>query len=381
MPSDKLRPDEIDAAIAASQQQGRRHDLRLDPGDLTPLEADYRLRVRGHADDEKEVELNNETNGSDIPTYPGRLRPDIAYSDHDGEAAENPRRRRILPMLIAGLTLVVFAGIIWWAYGTEPAGELGTAPLITAEEGAAKFRPEDEGGMEVPNQDKLIYSQIGGDSGSGPQVERLLPPPETPIEPPAPPPGSLAAGPATDAAAPAATVETMRAESAPADASTAETAPQPPAAAATPVETSALDGTPQDGASESATPVPEKPAAAKPTEPEVAPEVAKAPAEPKPEPEAGAEPAPQVAAAVTGSFRVQLAALRTRVDAQTEWDSLQRRFPTLLEELQVNLQRADLGDKGVYYRVQAGPLPDRAAARSLCDRFEEQKQACLVVAP
>ena len=377
MSSDRLKPDEIDAAIAATRDQGRRPGLRLDPDDLTPLEADYRLRVRGHADDEKEVQLNDQTDGSDIPTYPGRLRPDITYSDRDLGPERGARRRRVLPMLIAGFALMAFAAVIWWAYGTETVGDPGSAPLITAEEGAEKFRPEDEGGMEVPNQDKLIYSQIGGDEEGGEsQVERLLPPPETPLELAAPVvvdpvvEQGMELGSASGETAPAAMAEATPTQDAPAESTVAEGAPPPPAVATKTVEM------PADQAAASTAPEPEKPAPAESAESKVS----EVPATPEPKAPVTAESAPQVAAAPSG-FRIQLAALRSRDAAQAEWGNLQRRFPALLEQLQLNVQHVDLGDKGVFYRVQAGPLSDRTAAQSLCSRFKEQKQACLIVAP
>jgi len=43
--------------------------------------------------------------------------------------------------------------------------------------------------------------------------------------------------------------------------------------------------------------------------------------------------------------------------------------------------RVDLGEKGVFYRVQAGPLADAAAAERLCAELKERKQGCIVVKP
>ncbi|MCH9021000.1 MAG: SPOR domain-containing protein [Proteobacteria bacterium] len=49
-----------------------------------------------------------------------------------------------------------------------------------------KMRPDDPGGMAVPNQDKLVYDMVAGET-EGETFERLLPPPEEPLPPPAPP--------------------------------------------------------------------------------------------------------------------------------------------------------------------------------------------------
>src|SRR5690606_20257956 len=132
MPTDKLRPEEIDAAIAASQRQGRRHGLRLDPDDLTAIEASYRTRERRDAND-PDFGLRDSLGGAarepeagepGIPPYPERSGPEFVYAERE-EDLSGGRRRRPWPMLVAGLALGAFAAIIWWAYGTEPPGESG----------------------------------------------------------------------------------------------------------------------------------------------------------------------------------------------------------------------------------------------------------------
>ncbi len=58
---------------------------------------------------------------------------------------------------------------------------------------------------------------------------------------------------------------------------------------------------------------------------------------------------------------------------------MRKRNADLLGGLTLTVERADLGEKGVFYRVQAGPVADEAAARKLCAALGERKQACLVV--
>ena len=45
------------------------------------------------------------------------------------------------------------------------------------------------------------------------------------------------------------------------------------------------------------------------------------------------------------------------------------------------MKRADLGDKGVFYRLQAGPLSDAAAAETLCGKLKQRNVGCLIVRP
>ncbi len=51
----------------------------------------------------------------------------------------------------------------------------------------------------------------------------------------------------------------------------------------------------------------------------------------------------------------------------------------MLGDLTLAVQRADLGDRGIFYRVRSGPFPNRATAQDLCAQIEAAKLACLVV--
>jgi len=53
-------------------------------------------------------------------------------------------------------------------------------PVIRAVEGPVKVRPENPGGMLIPDRDKLVYDRLKGESADT-TVERLLPPPEAPL--------------------------------------------------------------------------------------------------------------------------------------------------------------------------------------------------------
>jgi cell division septation protein DedD len=80
-----------------------------------------------------------------------------------------------------------------------------------------------------------------------------------------------------------------------------------------------------------------------------------------------------------GSARVQLGAFKQVSDAEQTWQKLTKKFPDLLGGLSLNVVRVDLGEKGIYQRLQAGPLADRAAATALCEQLKTRKQDCLVV--
>ena len=82
-----------------------------------------------------------------------------------------------------------------------------------------------------------------------------------------------------------------------------------------------------------------------------------------------------------GGYSVQLAAVRDESAARGEWRRLRERHAELLGNLSLNVVRADLGPKGIFYRLRAGPLADKATARALCQVLAKKKVGCLVIPP
>jgi cell division septation protein DedD len=80
------------------------------------------------------------------------------------------------------------------------------------------------------------------------------------------------------------------------------------------------------------------------------------------------------------AWGIQMVSLSNRKDVDAVWTRLQKANSDLLGGLKLRVQTAKL-KKGVFYRVQAGPLADRAAAAALCGTLKSRKQDCLVVAP
>lgn len=297
-----------------------------------------------------------------------------------------PRRRRgrrILRMFVFLLVLGGGGAAAWHYYGDRMAavvpGRDKEIPVVRADTKPYKVRPENPGGMPVPDRDKLVYERIQGAGkavdGKTPKVEHLLPPPEAPVAretpkpEPKPAPGAPPPAPAAPSPAAAAPTAPPPPPSAPAMPSQAPAPPPPriaeaPAAGPTP-GTAALPRTP---------PASEALALKKPEPPPP-------PAEPVPQPTTRkVEPAPQVARA--GAFQVQLGALRSQEQAESEWTKLRRSQSDLLGELELSVARADLGEaKGIFYRMRAGPFADEAAARALCNKLAERKIGCLVVRP
>ena len=80
-------------------------------------------------------------------------------------------------------------------------------------------------------------------------------------------------------------------------------------------------------------------------------------------------------------FRVQLGAVKSKARAEKEAVRLTRAHKSVLDGLKIVFVRADLGKRGVFYRLRAGPLSDRASADSLCRKLLARKQGCIVIKP
>ncbi|MBK1839959.1 SPOR domain-containing protein [Azospirillum sp. YIM B02556] len=336
---------------------------------------------------------------------------------------QSASRRGLFALGFAVVGVVAFAGAA--VVGLRGPSRLSGdgPPLLTADAGPAKARPDQPGGMEVPHQDILAYERLRDhDGGRGNQVERLLPPPEVPLPRPVVtpqmpavvplpsvpsvaqlPPGATATVPRDNVAAAVAAAAPLAAPE-PAPGLPVATTAVPPAgqapAAPTPFVQApqSVAAKPQQPPAASVKPIPspqQQPAsAAKPPAPPVqqnaAPSmgqlIAKLEAASLPATAAKAAPQPAKPAAApavtggSGSWRVQLASVRSEGEAAAEWRRLAGRHPDALGGLAMQVARVDLGEKGIFYRVQ-GAGADEARAKSACAQLRAQNVGCVVVRP
>lgn len=162
---------------------------------------------------------------------------------------------------------------------------------------------------------------------------------------------------AAPAAAPVAQAPELRASAEPAEPAT-PAAPEPAAA--------------REGAPVSITPPAIQPKAGVP-----------AAAEPETKRIAAVEPAakaPAATPAAMGAYVVQIMALREEAAAKSAWASLQKKHPAILGGHALDIEKADLGDKGTYYRIRAAGFETKAEAQSACSSLKSAGQDCLVKA-
>jgi hypothetical protein len=133
--------------------------------------------------------------------------------------------RRLPTMLLTVLAMALFAGGLWFAYvqGTRHAAVTApgdAVPLIRADEHPTKVKPDQPGGMTIPDQNVSLYNEKPGAA----PVEKLLPAPEQPL------PRPTAAREAAPASAAAAVPAPQPAAAQPAAKAAAKAAPKPVAA-------------------------------------------------------------------------------------------------------------------------------------------------------
>jgi hypothetical protein len=105
-----------------------------------------------------------------------------------------------------------------------------------------------------------------------------------------------------------------------------------------------------------------------------------APAPEAPQPDAPLpEPTGDPVFANSGPFVAQVAALQAEAGIAPLWRRLSERAPDLFAQARMDVERADLGARGVYLRVRVGYFADRDNAARFCARMRAMGQDCMAV--
>jgi cell division septation protein DedD len=243
-------------------------------------------------------------------------------------------------IMIAGSVLAAGAVIAALVWGFSR-GSTRNAPLIEADARPIKVRPDNPGGLRVPNQDELIFDRNRGARATAPGA--LAPEAEKPRV------DQLRQQLAERAAQEAARSAPPAAPPAPAAAQPAA----PPAAARTP-QPAAAPATPAPPATTSALTAPSLPAPVPAT-------------------------ADRFAPIANGRAQVQLGALPSEGAARGEWERLQRRVPEFLGNRRVSLAPLDREGQTTMYRIRTGGFADAATARAFCDEMKTRSIPCMVI--
>ncbi|MEQ1490187.1 MAG: SPOR domain-containing protein [Terricaulis sp.] len=84
--------------------------------------------------------------------------------------------------------------------------------------------------------------------------------------------------------------------------------------------------------------------------------------------------------AVNGRYVVQLAALQSEAAIEPSWRRFVARAPALFAGANMDVQRADLGPRGIYHRIRAGYFATNDDATLFCERIRQMGQDCIVAA-
>ena len=305
----------------------------------------------------------------DIPELDhGEIRSDNI--EFERVAQRSPKRRKGLRFILLIIIIIVASGgtwMIWGKYWLKP--DPNQIPLVIAPNGAFKVKPIIPGGMPIPNRDITIYDDAFGKDRTRPEGENVQEVPEQPL----PVPGnslSTLKSPDTNVVPPSSkTVETLLPKTVnpklgvKGKAGILQSSIEPnklSSATRTTIKNASKEIAPNKESRaelpDATTPLPSKPVR-------------------------NLEAVPSSARISTRSFQIQLAAVRKETAAQNEWRRLKARHRTLLNNLELNVVKADLGAKGIYFRLRAGPLKDAETAKKLCRELSKVKVRCLVIRP
>ncbi|MFD0987512.1 SPOR domain-containing protein [Methyloligella solikamskensis] len=249
----------------------------------------------------------------------------------------------------AVLGAIALGGALAFAYKQSGGGLSGEPPLITAENTPVKEAPDQPGGKEFPHKNKLIYDRL--ENGDQPEADRLVPRqeelalPNMPAQTDMPDMPELAAN----------------------GGNTGATASADPDSGPRKVKTLTVR---PDGSVDGGQATANADAAGAQSEPTTTASI-----EPQAQPEAA--PAP----ATNQKYVVQVASKKDQTSALAAFADMQQKYPTLLANYRPMVSRVNLGDKGVWYRLQVGPMNSQADASQLCGQLKSQGlNDCLVMA-
>lgn len=328
--------------------------------------------------------------------------------DEYQEEAEKPTRRSGLALVLGVIGLMTIGAASAFAYRAMFGGALipSLPPIIKASDGPNKIVPAQAANSNnaaassansaeklVPREEQPVPIQA---QNAPPRVVATIPvvpqqgsaavnasPPAAGAQAFPPPPGAAppaAAAPTTASSEPKKVHTVLIKPDQPGSAAPAaqapaahSSAPPPSAVHAAPAPRSAPPGSPNAPLALVPTAQGNAPHVVSPPRPQVA----------RAEPSAGVPLSTSPAAVASGTssgggYSVQVSSQRSEAEAQTAFRELQAKYPAQLGSHQATIHRADLGDKGTYYRALVGPYGSAEAAAGVCSSLKAAGGSCIV---
>lgn len=347
-------------------------------------------------------------------------------SANSSSARQSSRMIRLSAIALAFVSVVALAVILFSS--TKQPVDPASVPVVAAETDTFREKPEDAGGMAVANRDSTVFDAQQNQPAHSGQIEQLIPEPEQPIldahqdNADLPAPRRMDGHPAltaeeirqmhiarrqnSDAAAQA--LEQLDTSSSQSNDSTSVAPPaddneeptamnnegtgesvedESPAASTQEVEAMPSKAsvpspvTAQkslESAEKTISNAPSKTGTSAAVTPSSSASVKPSAAKPVPAKSASAASAPVVPSSNASTKMVQLGAVRTEDAAHAELSKLKGKYASQLGSLGSSVQKADLGSRGVFWRMRAGPL-NESDAKKVCASLTASGQSCMVV--
>lgn len=306
---------------------------------------------------------------------------------------------KAVKLILAASVIAALGGAAWYFVGSTPMDQ-DQVPIVRAEPTPMKEKPQDPGGMDVPNRDKTVYNRVSGEN-TEPTLERLLPRPEKPLDKPAqgaeeleaeataagitkslpPLPSANEEASAPDVATPTVVEEPKEMPAVPTE-EMAEEIQEP-----SPAEVTA--GSDDPNAPRALVKRDEQPLTVdKQDKDDLTAKIAEALQEPKtPEPKqvAAATPTPkptppaQTQENLTSGYVMQILSSKSESGVEATWQKIKARNADIVNGLNANIVKADLGDKGIYYRLRLGPVRTGDEAKNICAKLKKRDVGCFIV--
>lgn len=327
--------------------------------------------------------------------------------------------RWLPPVLVVGV-IGGFLVLAWYAYhaGSQSLKD-DDLLVVEADKTPMKEKPVDPGGMKFPNQDKTIFETFSGGNAPQARVERVLPSPEEPLPKdagtetttyiserlrrpqdaesrPGQPERVIGADEEAKTYSRTVVADVTKPDAAPrggTDGAESYISAGAHAASHAAPEQKDTPAMLQQIVSASDAPVmlppAEEPAEAPPESAKpvalssdaLPPGIAKARLKALPEtvkplakPAAPVSPVPVKA---DGANAVQLGAYRSEKEARESWNKMLGKHAGLLSSRSPSIVKADLGTKGVYFRLRVPGFASTGDARAFCGKLSAQGQACM----
>ena len=75
---------------------------------------------------------------------------------------------------------------------------------------------------------------------------------------------------------------------------------------------------------------------------------------------------------------LQIGAYKSQAEADSAWTTYKAKHAALLSGASNNVQQADLGDKGTWYRLRVVGFPSKDVASAMCDRLKADGGNCFL---